>query len=310
VTQVAQVQGQLDLPGATLFVRQWGSADGTPLLFVHQLGIAGSSLHLAEVAPLLADRYGLRVIAPDLPGFGGSRPLPGPEPYRPDALAGLLVELLDRLGIARAGCAGLSWGATIGCHLAALAPRRVAALVLLDAGHIDAADQPGFEADAPYADRVRAARVQLGGFRFRRLDEALNTVSDDYPRWTPELEESWKAGLRLVGDRVVPRLLPEVYAAAVHGLAAAPPSGTWPALRAAGTPVLLLTADSPDAIRERQERGRARFAAAVPRADVRIARGQRHDLVAGLGPELVPLVGDWLRAVGAAPPGSPGEGGR
>jgi hypothetical protein len=37
----------------------------------------------------------------------------------------------------------------------------------------------------------------------------------------------------------------------------------------------------------------------VPQADVRVARGQRHDLVAGMGPLLVPLVGDWLRDAGA-----------
>jgi pimeloyl-ACP methyl ester carboxylesterase len=294
VTEVAEVHGRLELAGATLFVRQWGRETGPALLFVHHLGIAGSSLHLAEVARGLAADYGLRVVAPDLPGFGGSPPLAAPDAYRPDELASLLVGLLDRLGVARAGYAGLSWGATIGCHVADRAADRLRALVLLDGGHVDAGDQPGFEVDASLSDRVRAARRHLGGFAFRRLDDALDTVSDDYPRWTPELEESWKAGLRVVDGRIRPRLRPEVYAAAVHGLAAAPPSTTWPAIRDARLPVLLVTpADAAGS--NRQHSARERFAAAIPRADVRVVREERHDLVAALGPALVRLVGDWLR---------------
>jgi pimeloyl-ACP methyl ester carboxylesterase len=321
VADVGEVHGSVELPGGPLFVRQWARAAGAadpadpPLLAVHHLGISGSSLHFAEVAPLLAARYRLRVIAPDLPGFGGSPAATAPAAYRPDALAGLLALLLERLALAPAAYLGLSWGATIGCHLAAAAPARLRALALLDGGHVDAGDQPGFELGASYESRVRAAATQLGAFRFRRLDDALNAVSDDYPRWTPELEESWKAGLRFAGGRVRPRLRADVYAAAVHGLAAAPPSSTWPALAAAGLPVLLLTADeasvetvegddaSAREVAERRDgrrRARERFAAAVPQADVRVAAGQRSDLVAGLGPRLAVLVGDWLRAAGAA----------
>jgi pimeloyl-ACP methyl ester carboxylesterase len=296
---MAETRGQLALPSATLFVRQWGRDDAPVVLAIHHLGIAGSSLHLAEVGALLAGAYDVRVIAPDLPGFGGSAPLARAEDYRPDALAGLLLELLDRLAIARVAYVGASWGGTIGCHLAARAPQRLTALTLLDAGHVDAADQPGFEVGATLASRMRAARAQLGAFRFRRVDDALNAVSDDYPRWTPQLEESWKAGLRFVDGRVRPRLRPDVYAAAVHGLAVAPPSATWPAIAASGLPVLLLTSDPPADERDRHDAARARFATAVPQADVRIANGYRHDLVAGMGPDLVTLVGDWLRDVDA-----------
>src|SRR6185369_15014322 len=118
VTQVEQVHGRLALPGGELLVRQWaraGGEDDPPLLAVHHLGVSGSSLHFAEVAPLLAAQCRLRVIAPDLPGFGGSPAAPAPSAYRPDALAGLLTALLDRLALPPAGYLGLSWGATIGC---------------------------------------------------------------------------------------------------------------------------------------------------------------------------------------------------
>jgi pimeloyl-ACP methyl ester carboxylesterase len=293
VTVTEEVHGSVELPEATVFLRQWGPPDGPPLLALHQLGIAGSSLHLAGLGTGLASSYGLRVLAPDLPGFGGSPPWPA-ERYAPGELAGLLLSVLDRLGVASVPVVGLSWGATLACHLAALAPERVSALVLLDAGHIDPTDAPGFDPAGTLRDRVRAAARALEGFRFRRLEEALNTVSDDYPSWTPNLEASWTAGLRLHRGRVVPRLRPSTYGGAVHGLVTTPVSSTWPALAAAGVPVLLLTADEPAAVREAQERGRARFADAVPQAEVQVLAGQRNDLVAGLGPALVPLVGSWL----------------
>ncbi|BEP15166.1 hypothetical protein acdb102_34770 [Acidothermaceae bacterium B102] len=292
----ATVSGTVDLSEAAVFLRQWGLDTNPPVLALHQLGIAGSSLHLAGFGLDLAASYGLRVLAPDLPGFGGSPPWPA-DRYRPSELTGLLLSLLDRLGVARVACVGLSWGATLGCHLAALAPERVSALVLLDAGHILPSDSPTFEADVTLKDRVRAADRSLSGFRFRRLEEALNRVSDDYPEWTPELEASWTAGLRLHRGAVVPRLRPSTFGGAVDGLVAEPVSATWPALAASAVPVLLLAADEPESARDLQATARERFAAAVPQAEVRVLAGQRNDLVAGLGSALAPMVGDWLRSV-------------
>ena len=291
----ATVSGMVDLAEASVFLRQWGEDEAPPVLALHQLGIAGSSLHLAALASGLADAYRLRVLAPDLPGFGGSAPWPA-ERYLPSELAALLLSLLDRLGVSRLPVVGLSWGATLACHLAALAPERVSALVLLDAGYIDPTDQPAFVAETSLRDRVRTAERSLMQFRFRHLDEALNAVSDDYPDWTPELEASWTAGLRLHRSRVVPRLRPSTFGGAVHGLTVEPVSATWPALAASAVPVLLLAADEPASAREMQAVARDRFAAAVPQAVVRVLPGQRNDLVAGLGPALEPMIGEWLAA--------------
>lgn len=293
------VSGTVELSGssgAVVFLRQWGLDTDPPVLALHQLGIAGSSLHLAGLGLSLADSYGLRVLGPDLPGMGGSPPWPA-ERYLPSELAGMLLSLLDRLGLARVSVVGLSWGATLGCHLAALAPERVSALVLLDGGHIDPSDLPSFEAGSELKHRVRAAARSLAAFRFRTLDAALNKVSDDYPDWTPELEASWTAGLRLHRGAVVPRLRPSTYGGAVHGLAVEPVSSTWPSLAASRVPVLLLSADEPESVREVQVGARSRFASAVPQAEVRVVPGVRSDLVAGLGPALVPVVGDWLQSV-------------
>ena len=59
----------------TLFlVREWGEGDGTPVLLLH--GVPETSSVWRDVAPALAEQ-GRRVIAPDLPGLGGSS-YPGP----------------------------------------------------------------------------------------------------------------------------------------------------------------------------------------------------------------------------------------
>jgi pimeloyl-ACP methyl ester carboxylesterase len=53
-------------------MRYYVGGDGSPLVLVH--GLSGASTNWCELAPLLARRR--RVLIPDLPGQGGSEPLP------------------------------------------------------------------------------------------------------------------------------------------------------------------------------------------------------------------------------------------
>jgi 3-oxoadipate enol-lactonase len=81
----------------------------------------GTDLYLfdAQVAAL-ADRY--RIVRYDLPGHGA-----GPTPDGPYSMAGMadaVAALLDRLGIERAHCAGVSIGGAIGQQLALDHPGR------------------------------------------------------------------------------------------------------------------------------------------------------------------------------------------
>ncbi|MGE5434858.1 MAG: alpha/beta fold hydrolase, partial [Candidatus Doudnabacteria bacterium] len=120
-----------------MYVRGWGSPSGRPLLCWHGVGLTSrASLFLNEAGPLLADGYGLRVLALDAPGFGKSPPLE-PARYAPDALVDLIPPLLDALDLRRIAFMGFSWGGDLGCHLAARHPSTLAALVLLDAGYSD-----------------------------------------------------------------------------------------------------------------------------------------------------------------------------
>lgn len=86
---------------------------GPPLVLLHPLG---ADRHVW--APVL-DRLGAErdVIALDLPGFGASPPLPGPEPPTPAALAAAVAAFLARLGVERPHVAGNSLGGWVALEL-------------------------------------------------------------------------------------------------------------------------------------------------------------------------------------------------
>lgn len=123
----------VDVKGQTVHIRDEGPRDDpTPLLLIH--GTA-SSLHTWEgwARVLKSER---RVISFDLPGFGLTGPFTGaypPDDYSGEAYVRFVLDLMDTLNVPRAVVAGNSLGGEIAWRLAARAPERVAALVLVDA---------------------------------------------------------------------------------------------------------------------------------------------------------------------------------
>jgi pimeloyl-ACP methyl ester carboxylesterase len=116
----------LHLRGTRTHVLRAGEeGEGTPQLLVHGLG--GASSNWLEVLPGLARRG--PVLAPDLPGFGRTRP-PRANASRVGANAHFLRALLDELGWDRVVVHGNSMGGLLSVLLADLAPERVAGLVL------------------------------------------------------------------------------------------------------------------------------------------------------------------------------------
>ncbi|MDL4776462.1 MULTISPECIES: alpha/beta fold hydrolase [Thermomonosporaceae] len=69
-----------------------------------------------------------RTLRYELPGHGGAPPPAGP--FTVEDLAAGVAGLLDRYGIGRAACAGVSLGGAVGQALALAAPGRVGSLVL------------------------------------------------------------------------------------------------------------------------------------------------------------------------------------
>ncbi|MGH7475217.1 MAG: alpha/beta fold hydrolase [Longimicrobiales bacterium] len=109
--------------GAAAAYREAGA--GPVIVLLHGLGLS-SAVWTIQSAVLAA--AGLRVIAPDLPGFGHT-----PRPRRQPTIAETAqwgLALLDALGIARATWLGHSIAAQLAVELAAVAPTRSRAVVL------------------------------------------------------------------------------------------------------------------------------------------------------------------------------------
>jgi 3-oxoadipate enol-lactonase len=96
---------------------------GPALLLIHACPL-DSSMWDAQMA-FFSDRY--RVIAPDLPGFGGSQP---PHAWTIPEMGEELANLMDRLGLETCTLAGLSIGGYIALPFALKHPKRVEQMIL------------------------------------------------------------------------------------------------------------------------------------------------------------------------------------
>ena len=81
---------------------------------------------------VVAVSRGRRIILPDLPGFGGTDPLPDPGATTIDGFADLVAGLMASLGVGPAVVGGLSMGGYVALSLLRRHPETVAALVLAD----------------------------------------------------------------------------------------------------------------------------------------------------------------------------------
>ena len=77
---------------------------------------------------------GLPWLLVDVPGFGGSDPLPGPVSL--DDMADALVAVLDQIGVRDVHLVGHSMGGFLGLHLAAQHPGRVRTLATLNGAYV------------------------------------------------------------------------------------------------------------------------------------------------------------------------------
>jgi pimeloyl-ACP methyl ester carboxylesterase len=146
--------------GGRVSYAEYGDPAGAPVLLLH--GTPGSRLLGALFHAPARDR-GVRLLAPDRPGYGRSSPREGATPADADAL---LTPVLDDAGVERAGVAAFSGGAPYALALAASRPDRVAAVEV-----VSGAAPPALVDDPPGATRAlstlgtRAPRLLGGLFR-------------------------------------------------------------------------------------------------------------------------------------------------
>jgi pimeloyl-ACP methyl ester carboxylesterase len=170
-------------------LRYLAAGTGEPVVLVHGLG--GAAANWLALAPLLLP--GRRVLVPELPGHGGSEPLPAAPSL--NAYVDRIAALLDGPAVV----VGHSLGGAISLRLAIRRPELVRALVLAGAAGISSGSRrarygltitgllkPGRRI-APYRRRV-ARSAALKTLVFGRWGAA------DPPALAPELAEALLAG--------------------------------------------------------------------------------------------------------------------
>lgn len=115
--------------GRTMSWAEYGSADGAPLVMLH--GTPGSRLQFQWMHGAAVDA-GIRMIAPERPGYGASDPVPGG--IRAAAYADDLCQLLDHVQLRTATLCGVSGGGGFALTAALEHPERFERLILVSAG--------------------------------------------------------------------------------------------------------------------------------------------------------------------------------
>lgn len=270
-------------------MREWGKEGAPTAAFWHGLGPLVSGAYGRELAPALLGR-GWRVLAPDAPGCGRS-PARDPAAYGLDDIADLLLASAE----GPVALIGHSWGGSLAVAAAARRPELVTALVLLDAGHRDARDRPGF-VDASLEERIEQARADA--LRLADWDALLNLLREETRREpTDMLVGIVREAFEQKDDGIWPITTPEVLAGGMLGVDRGPRmSSLWPRLAETGLPVLLLTATEPADERAGNAANARRLLAAIPTAEWRELEGSGHRVLADAGPQVARIVASWLDA--------------
>jgi pimeloyl-ACP methyl ester carboxylesterase len=122
-------RSHVEARGVQFHVTEAGPADGRPVLALH-----GWPQHHWAYRDLLADPPpGMRIIAPDLPGYGWSGP--APHKWAKEDVASDLLALLDALGLDRVLLVGHDWGAFVGYRMVLRAPERFDGFLAMNMAH-------------------------------------------------------------------------------------------------------------------------------------------------------------------------------
>jgi pimeloyl-ACP methyl ester carboxylesterase len=181
---------KFEIEGAELAVRMAGDREKPALLLLH--GLPNSSVYFRNViGPLSRDCF---VIAPDLPGFGGSEPINEPSFSR---FADTIDVLLSRLGTESFHLYVHDFGGNVALHLATRAPHRIRSLIIQNANAHESGMGPQWEPVRAYwADPTpeREAEVtEFLTFEGTRKQYVGGVPEDIAKRIDPRLwEEDWR----------------------------------------------------------------------------------------------------------------------
>ncbi len=242
-----------------------------------------SFLYRSMLPPLVA--AGLRVVAPDLVGFGRSDKPSKTTDYSYERHVGWMRQaLLDEVGLTGITLVGQDWGGLIGLRLVAENPAHFARIVAANTG-LPTGDAPmsdaflAWQAYSQQTPEFKAGNIVSGGCASRLTEAVIAGYDAPFP------EDAYKAGARIFPTLVPTR--PDDPAAAANRKA-------WEALARWEKPLLTAFSDG-DAITGGGERV---FQKVVPGA-----AGQPHVTIAGgghflqedKGPELAAVIIDFVK---------------
>lgn len=156
--------------GVRFHITEAGAADGRPVLLLH-----GWPQHHYTFRHLLADPpEGLRLIAPDLPGYGWSGP--PPHHWAKEDVASDLLALLDELDLPQVLLVGHDWGGFVGYRMVLREPARFEGYLPLNIAH-------------PWPD-TRAFLAHIGRFlRYQPLVATFGVPLQRHTRFVDSLLE-------------------------------------------------------------------------------------------------------------------------
>jgi lipase len=172
-----------------LHMHEWGDRHAPPVVCLH--GVSAHGRRFRKLAEERLARH-FRVLAPDLRGHGRSGNDP---PWDIATHLGDVLESVDGAGVERALWIGHSFGGRLVLHLAAQAPERLTAAVLLDpaiqilphVGH-DFAQEAALDHSFASVDEAIESRLASGAptpraFLEEEAEEHLESSPDGRLRW-------------------------------------------------------------------------------------------------------------------------------
>ena len=185
----------VNVNGINIHYKTYGQGEPT---FILLHGFGASVFSWREVVEPLA-QYGT-VIAYDRPAFGlTERPLEweGESPYGPQAQVDSVLGLMDELGVEKAILVGNSAGGTVSMQVALQYPKRVQALILVDAAVYAGGGAPSWSRPilkTPQMNHVGpliARQLQAQGVEF------IKTAWHDPSKITPDIFEGYQKPLQV-----------------------------------------------------------------------------------------------------------------
>ncbi len=149
--------------GITMNVALAGPDDGPPSLFVH--GFPESHRTWRKLEPLLGDQ--VRMIMPDLRGFGATDKPQDVGDYSTDILVADLFALADALGVDEFALVGHDWGGAVAWAAALRGNPRITRLAIINSPHPlifqrSLIDDPAQRAASQYMNAFRSPTMEQG----------------------------------------------------------------------------------------------------------------------------------------------------